>query len=426
MLWEIVSTVFILTISVWGSPKCRTRFNAEVVCVAGSDDYILQRGLVSDNNDTVAITLKDCRITDVDIEAFKNVYNLKEIDLSRNKISFLKVGVFDGIPKLSSLRLSKNLLSTLPLGLFDNLPTLQRLDVSDNKINFLKLGIFNNLPQLVRLELANNEFLGNELDPCLFDKNPMIKYLHFSGNNMSEAPDQLLNGIQELSILGLSNCYLTEIPKFATRSNLNTLKKILLQRNQIRRLDDPTTFINMGNLAMLDLFNNTIENLNETVFKPLTKIEVIDLSLNKIEQIPKNMFQNMLSVKSIDLSNNLIKIIPTNAFKSSCLQTLDLSSNRISYLERNFFSTLCCFNKTLSTFYFKNNPFQCACLVEILKDMKKFGIKHDIDENKEHTKCSMTNEVTCMRPDEEIRDVDNDEDKLWSTFGLPHYINSTK
>nr|CAL25135.1 leureptin [Manduca sexta] len=406
MLREIVSAVFILTISVWGSPTCRTLFNAEVVCVAGSDDYILQRGLVSDNNDTVAITLKDCRITDVDIEAFKNVYNLEEIDLSRNKISSLKVGVFDGIPKVSSLTLSKNLLSTLPLGLFDNLPKLQRLDLGGNKIKFLQLGIFNYLPQLVRLDLAKNEFLGKELDPCLFNRNPKIKYLYFSGNNMSEAPDQLLNGFQNLKFLGLNKCHLTEIPKFVTGSNLITLKKLFLQTNQIR-LDDPKTFINMENLVELDLFHNVIENLNETVFKPLTKLKIIDLSFNKIKQLPQNMFQNMLHIRIIFLSNNLIKNISSNAFQSSSLQILDLSGNRISYLEKNFVSKLYAFNKTLSSFDFRGNPFQCACLVEILNDVKKLGIEHDIDEDIEDIKCSMTNKFTCLRPDEELRDVDN-------------------
>ncbi|KAG6449043.1 leucine-rich repeat-containing protein 15 isoform X2 [Manduca sexta] len=407
LIWKILNVILVLPVFVCGKPACRTRFRTEVICVAGTDDYVLQKGLVSDNNQTAAITLKGCRITGVDSDAFKNVYSVQEIDLSQNKISALKTEVFNGMSRLSLLRLSKNLLTSLPRGLFDNLPRLQRLDLSNNKISSLESGIFNNLPELIRLELIGNALLGKDLDPSLFDRNPKMQFLRLSGNNMSHAPDQLFNAFRELRILDLNNCSLTEIPKFVKTPNMKTLERLSLQINKIRRLDDPSLFEKFEKLSSLDLISNEIEYLHEDVFKPLENLKVIDLSFNKIEHIQEKLFQNMPSVQSIDLSNNLIEVVPVNAFRGTRLKKLNLNTNQISYLGNNFLLELRNSATKLSEFNFGDNPFQCACLLDILNEVKSFGVAYNYDKyNGEHEVCVMTSQFTCMRFKAELDSID--------------------
>ncbi|KOB78249.1 Toll-like receptor [Operophtera brumata] len=374
----ILTGLVTLVAAVNANLKCQTFNEKDVVCKPGTSDFILRRGLVSDNNKTTGITLRGCRITELDFEAFENDFFLQYLDLSENKISQLKLGVLDGNIQVTYLNLSHNMLTSFPLGIFDEKTNIEVLDLKGNKLNFLELGVFDPLRKLVHLDLSSNELVGKNLDPYIFDQSRKIKFMDFSRNDMSVSPELLLQAFQELDFLNLDKCSLTEVPAFATRSNLKTMKHLMLSTNQIRRLNNPRIFLNLDDLEILNLAENVIEEIDSNVFTCcVKKIKMIVLRNNRIKTLPDGLFRNLNRLGNLDLSYNLIKYVPINTIQGTALKNINLSYNKFTYLEANFCLELRNGGVTLNKFFLNDNPWQCACLNDILKEMKKYNVRYN-------------------------------------------------
>ncbi|PZC80695.1 hypothetical protein B5X24_HaOG214096 [Helicoverpa armigera] len=379
-------------------PKCKTFSEKDVVCTAGKTDYQLVRGLVSDNNKTTGITLRACRIYDIEYESFNDLNSLSYLDLSQNKIQSLKLGVIDEPKQLSYLNLSYNQLTEFPLGLFDQVTKLDLLDVRGNKINKLELGIFDPLTKLNFVDLSSNALVGKDLNPYIFDQSPHITFIDFSRNNMEGSPDNLLHAFQSLQILNLDRCFLKEVPSFATKPNLGTMKHLILSTNQISKLDNPATFVNLDSLELLDLTANVIETINPNIFSPLKNLQKVDLKNNIMKTIPDDLFRNMPKLISVDLYGNQLEEVSVNAFRGSPLKNLNLSSNRITYLQDNFCLELRNSGGKIKKFLFDPNPWQCACLHDLLKEVKRLGIEYNKGKyDGKRPVCVTTAEFNCKR-----------------------------
>ncbi|KAF9407044.1 hypothetical protein HW555_012801 [Spodoptera exigua] len=395
VLVAVLSTIAIVE----AKPKCKT-FADNVVCTAGTSDYELVRGLVSDNNKTTGITLRDCRITSVEYESFNDLNSLTYLDLSMNKIQRLKLGVLDEPKKLTYLNLSYNQITEFPLGLFDQITNLDLIDLKGNKINKLELGIFDPLPKLKFVDLSSNAFAGKDLNPYIFDQSPHITFIDFSRNNMEDAPDNLLNAFQSLEILNLDRCFLSNVPSFATKTNLRTMKHLILSTNQIARLDNANTFVNLENLQLLDLTANMIETINPNILAPLRHLQKVDLKNNKIAVIPDNLFKNLPKLITIDLYGNQLQNVPVNAFREIPLKNLNIANNKVTYLQDNFCLELRNSGGKIKKLLFDPNPWQCACLNDLLKEVKRLGIEYKSGKyDGKRPVCVSTSEFTCKRQD---------------------------
>ncbi|CAG9794746.1 unnamed protein product [Diatraea saccharalis] len=366
-------------ILVEAQPSCTFTGNnqRDIICVSGKSDYVLVRGLVSDNNKTTGVTLRNCKIIDVEFEAFERMPVLEYLDLSQNQIKYLKLGVLDGFNRLKFLNLSYNELEGFPLGLFDQKPNLEVLDLKGNSIVNLELGVFDPMKKLKHVDLSSNALLGRDMNPYIFDQSTHIKFMDFSRNDMTDSKDILLDAFEELDFLNLDRCQLNEVPKFATKSNLKTIKHLMLSTNNIRAINDSKIFMNLENLEILNLSYNIIESIAADVFTPLKKLKMIKLMNNRLTQIPDTLFRNIPNLNNVDLSHNLIEFVPVNAFRSSPIKHLNLSDNRFSYLSDNFCLELKNSGGVLAKFYFNQNPWQCACLRDILNEVKNFGIVYN-------------------------------------------------
>ncbi|XP_013165274.1 PREDICTED: toll-like receptor 3 [Papilio xuthus] len=286
-------------------------------CSAGESDYVLKRGVVSDNNITTGITLKACRISDIEKESFNGLPALEYLDLAENKIKNLKLGVLDGAKQVMYLNLSYNLLSEFELGLFDQKPNLKLLDLRGNTIFHLKLGIFDALKNIQHIDLSSNSFLGKDINPYTFDRSKEIKFIDFSRNDMSESPDNLLHAFRGLDFLNLDRCFLKEVPRFATIPNLKNLKHLMLSTNLISKIDNGAIFVNLDNLEILNLAENCLEYINEKSLKPLRNLKMIVLRDNKFKKISNDLFRNLPVLGIVDLSSNELSTIPVAQDRSS-------------------------------------------------------------------------------------------------------------
>ncbi|KAJ8709747.1 hypothetical protein PYW08_009751 [Mythimna loreyi] len=392
-----LAALLTVLVVVEAKPKCKT-FADNVVCTAGKSDYKLVRGLISDNNRTTGITLRSCRITAVDFESFNDLNSLTYLDLSQNKIKKLELGVIDEPKQLTHLNLSYNQLVDFPLGFFDQLTNLELLDLKGNKLNNLELGILDKLHKLNHVDLSGNAIVGKDFSPYIFDQSPNIKFIDFSRNNMEDSPDNLLNAFESLEILNLDRCFLTEVPAFATKPNLRTMKQLILTNNLISALDNSAIFINLDSIELLDLSANIIETINDSVLSQLKTLSKVDLKNNKIKIIPDSLFRNMPKLITIDLYGNQIEDVPVNAFRGSPLKNLNLSNNKITYLTDNFCLELRNSGGKLKKFLMDPNPWQCACLNDLLKELKKFGIEYNSGKyDGKRPVCVTTNEFNCKR-----------------------------
>lgn len=379
-------------------PQCTTHNEKDVVCKADRADYKLVRGLVSDNNTTVGITLRSCRIIDIEFESFNDLNSLKYLDLSHNKIHTLKLGVIDEPKQLTFLNLSYNLITEFPLGLFDQLTNLELLDLKGNKISKIELGIFDPLVKLKFLDLSSNVLISKELNPYIFDQSPHITFMDFSRNDMADAPENLLHAFHSIEILNLDRCFLSQVPEFAMKSNMNTMTFLILTTNQIATLNNAATFVNYDSLEALDLSYNIIESINENILSPLKKLQKIVLRHNRLKTIPDNLFRNMPKLIVIHLNGNYIQDVQASVFRGSPVKYLNLSNNRLTYLQDNFCLELKNSGGKLKKFLFEPNPWQCACLNDLLKEVNRLGIEYNSNKyNGKNPVCVTTNEFNCKR-----------------------------
>lgn len=385
-------------LAIEAQPTCRIYNNVDVICTPKDEEYILGRGLVSHRNQTKRITLRGCRITDIDFESFDGLPSVTYIDLSVNSITSLRLGVLDDSKQVTHLNLSYNMLTQFPLGIFDEKPNMEVLDLQGNKINYLELGIFDPLTKLRHLDLSNNDLMGQNISAYLFDESKNIKLIDFSKNNMNGSPNNLLHAMQALEYLYLTHCELSEVPEFASVSNLNTIKHLMLSFNQINRIDNPMTFVNLDSLEILNLTYNFIESIHNNVFRSAKNLKTIALKNNRIKELPEALFQNMNKLVNVDLSHNLIEFVPVNAFRGSTIKNINLSDNRFSFLTDNFLLELRNSGTRILKFNFNHNPWQCACLIQVLSEVKSMEVDYNNAKfNGKDTVCVTKDQFVCKR-----------------------------
>ncbi|XP_013133559.1 PREDICTED: leucine-rich repeat-containing protein 15-like [Papilio polytes] len=367
------------------------------MCNATDDsDNILQRGLVSDKRKTFHIILNQCNIVSIELEAFYRLPALAILDLAENKIESLPLGVFDRLPSLSRLNLSYNLLTELPLGIFNHNRDLSVLDLEGNSLHNLKPGLIDPLWRLYQLDLSHNFFKGNEIVPALFDKKRDISILTLSGNDMTEA--NFLSIMNNLNYLYMDGCKLKVVPKLATDLNMKNLRHLSLASNEITSVDDAKTFSKLKDVMKLNLSRNQIVFIHKDVFKNLRYLEEIDLRYNKLTTLPIDMFQNIPKLYELRLSYNLLTDIPLNAFAGTELKRLSFDNNNITHLHKNFLLKIEDAGLMLRIMHFGNNPWQCACLRELLREAKEMEVLYDTDKyDGGHPVCVSGKDFYCRR-----------------------------
>lgn len=362
--------------SLYADPTCTRNMSTigpTIICEAGGPNYVLRRGLVSDDSQTARIILRNCGISRIEKDAFNALPSLEELDLSQNDLKdFNRV--------------------------FKQTPNLKALNLSGSFIEQIKLNVFDPLTKLNSLDLSNNFIMGKNLDTHAFDHCRSIEYLDFGGNVMAGSSDHLLHSLQTIKTLILRRCSLQVVPEFATRSNLYTMTRLALSSNQITRLQDSETFAQLVNLEYLELGGNLIDSVHEDVFKPMKSIRAISLHHNKLSRLPENLFTNLNKLRNINLSYNLIEYVPVNAFRQTSVKNLNLAGNRFTYLQDNFCLELQNSGVRLQKFFFNQNPWQCACLNEVLREVKKMGIEYnDVKFQGEEPVCVTSKEFNCKR-----------------------------
>ncbi|XP_007529243.1 osteomodulin [Erinaceus europaeus] len=217
----------------------------------------------------------------VTADSFANATNLKEINLSHNKIQSHKIdhGVFAKLSNLLQLDLQHNHLEEFP----SPLPkSLERLLLGYNEISRVQKNAMDALPNLTMLDLCHNHLDDSTLKGNILPKTEKLMQLNLCHNRLESMPPGLPSSLMYLSlennsISSIPENYFREIPKLhALRMshnklqdithnifNVSDLKELNVGHNRLKQ-----AFYIPRNLEHLYLENNEIENINVSVMCP--------------------------------------------------------------------------------------------------------------------------------------------------------------
>lgn len=156
---------------------------------------------------------------------FENAWNLHNISLGYNNLTFISSMLFSRAVKLMAINLEANHIQTIEEYAFNGLYQLYYLDLSRNNIISLNTSVFYGAPHLIDLRLEHN--LIQTLQPGVFEL-PDLMFLYLNNNQLKTLPDDCFRHTQLIG-LDLSTNDLVHVGN-ATYTP-NTLRTLLLSFN---------------------------------------------------------------------------------------------------------------------------------------------------------------------------------------------------
>lgn len=153
-----------------------------------------------------------------------------------------------------------------------------------------------------------------------------------------------------LKVLDVSNNSIVQLePSMFAR--LKSLRTLNLAYNLIATIDSDNVFTELENLRELYLQGNQLVSINASsetglsyyekkpyLFKKLDQLIVLNLARNRINDLPRHIFNDLKQLKTLDLSYNNLILIPFQLFQElKNLEYLNLSNNKVLSVLDNFF-----------------------------------------------------------------------------------------
>lgn len=320
------------------------------------------------------LDLGDNNIWTLPAEVFCPLFNLKELNLTSNRLQDISQMGFSDWGEgptapgkscngaLETLDVSQNDIITLPDNGLSSLRSLRNLFLQENSISVVADRAFVGLSALQVMNLSSNSLLA--LPPEMFQSSRDIKQIYLNNNSISVLAPGLLEGLDQLQILDLSvNDLTSEWVNRDTFSGLVRLIVLNLSHNKISKIDS-LLFQDLNNLQFLSLENNKILKISEGAFSNLKNIHSLSMAHNRlthvdsyhfsnlyvlnqlfldgnrIESVHARSFENITKLQDLGLSGNLLKEIPEAIKSLRFLKSLDLGNNDISVVESSLFEGL--------------------------------------------------------------------------------------
>uniref|UniRef100_A0A668AM46 Negative regulator of reactive oxygen species n=1 Tax=Myripristis murdjan TaxID=586833 RepID=A0A668AM46_9TELE len=266
--------------------------------------------------------------------ALMQLPRLRALDLSENKLEDDMASVLlQNLTSLEYLNLSRNLLLRLDESSFRDLHQLKELDLQRNMI-FEIDGGFDTTPKLQRLNLAFNYL------PCLTDFHmTQLVVLNASHNSIEWFMSrQDLQNTFHLETLDLTDNKLFFFPFLPSRTRLRNL---YLSHNRIRfyeHLADNATSPNWTTSVQFYNLKGNVSNVtaqlwDESVYGDISSLEILDLRGNQVDYFPRGFIGTMPVLSRLQMCTNCLKTLnlTLEQFPGS-LYELDVSNNRLNQI----------------------------------------------------------------------------------------------
>jgi len=264
----------------------------------------------------LSITIKNCTISYIDVNAFEGLQQLTDVDLSDNNLILIHPDTFQGNNELQRLTLSGNPLQLTQLlqsdeNYFLKSNSLLELDLSRCQLSFVNKMLLSQVPSLQYISLRSNDI--KVIEDYIFENVPLLEEVDLSDNMLLSINDEIFEDIEELTTLNLKN-------------------------NLIENIDE----LDLPGLKELDVSYNNIRLLKKTTFEGISDLSSLNISYNKITWISEETFKDLIELKHLDLSHNaLMGPLPKFIFEENeFLETLSLGGNREMHILEGFSSEL--------------------------------------------------------------------------------------
>ncbi|CAK9808879.1 NYX [Anthophora plagiata] len=290
--------------------------------------YFAKSNIFNNGNLTNIVELKVSSIydnEDTDI-TINGVYpNLEYLDLSYNYIR-IRNNLADSFPNLTYLNLSRNSIDSI--GNLYTLYNLKHLDLSKNKLWEFKWKEMNTLLSL----MLNDNFIENIGERSYNTINLAGLYnlvnLSVAGNRITNISPYAFTDTVNLRRLDLSRNTLTTLP-FSTFQYMKYLEVLLADNNRFDMIP-PISL----NITTLSLNYNTITNITDRCLVNLQKLRKLSLKGNNITYIMPGAFQSQTFLEELYLNDNQLSTFPVKWYEPmKNLRLLDVSGNKFTMLE---------------------------------------------------------------------------------------------
>ena len=185
----------------------------------------------------------------IEKECFLTLDYLENINLSHNLITEIETRAFNNLTQLQIVDLSHNVLHLVPKGLFDNTP-ISTLDVSYNRISYIRNNTFNGLWSLESLHLNHNQIHG--IASHAFRTLYSLESIDLQRNDLRSIQTQFAN-LSSLTTLILRNNKLRHVYPNALEGT--SLEVLILDSNQLTTLDEDV-ILHIPNIIHVSLHSN--------------------------------------------------------------------------------------------------------------------------------------------------------------------------
>jgi hypothetical protein len=282
--------------------------------------------------------------SDINIELFKKLNNLKVLHIETNNINNLEeIGFlsnirdiklisyniyfdenFEGFKYLSNLSLLRiENIRIYNLDNFENLINLNKLSLPtcnisslsniDNLINLSELILFENtISNIERLQSLTNLTILDLEENYAHDINPLSNLVNLTHLNLHRNSIHNISPLKNLVNLTELDLSLNHIKNINPLSDMIMLKKLNLNYNKIKNIESLSKLSNLDNLQELYFSNNKIKNIN--ILSQFKSITMLNISFNEITNIIpilslKKLTEITLGNEYIDYNINIFDII---------------------------------------------------------------------------------------------------------------------
>uniref|UniRef100_A0A665VJX1 Slit homolog 1 protein n=1 Tax=Echeneis naucrates TaxID=173247 RepID=A0A665VJX1_ECHNA len=306
---------------------------------------------------TTELRLNNNEITTLEATGvFKNLSQLKKINLSNNKITEIEDGAFEGASSVNELHLTANQIDSVRSGMFRGLEGLRMLMLRNNRISCVHNDSFTGLHNVRLLSLYDNQL--TTITPGAFDTLQTLSTLNLLANSFN------------------CDCRLAWLGDWLRSRKIVTGNPRCLRPAFLKEIP-------LQDVALPDFRCEEGQEESSCVPRPqcpseCTCLETVVRCSNKhLHTLPKGIPRN---VTELDLSNNKINSLTNSSFANmSQLTTLILSYNSLRCIPKMAFSGLHSLQYHLEVFRSVRaigaNPLYCDCRLRWLSDWVKTGYK---------------------------------------------------
>ncbi|KAL4125958.1 hypothetical protein QTP88_010193 [Uroleucon formosanum] len=273
------------------------------------------------------------------LEALGNLPSLKNLDMNKNKLTFLDDNSFSQSIHLKILNLNNNLITNLSANCLDTLTNLVEFKISHNKLNNLPVGLFKKLKNLETLDLGRNQI--TVIHGLLFKDLVNLKTIILRQNLIEDLQDGSFYGLIHLQSLHLEDNNLSKISK-GWLYGLHSLIYLNISYNRIDQIKSGWEYC--ADLVELDLSYNKLQYIEKSNLENLRKLHKLHLNNNRLSFIEEGSFNNTPMLRTLQMDHNYLSWLIEDAKETFIglrnLKKLSLANNKILFIKKEAFTGL--------------------------------------------------------------------------------------